>query len=76
MKKSFSEKRIIKILAELEAGSTIAQVSRKHGVHVTRACLKFCINGYTSRRKKVWPFQRRLFAPTKARSRSIYLRGV
>lgn len=33
MKKNYSEEQIIKILAELEAGSTIAQVSRKHGVH-------------------------------------------
>jgi putative transposase len=34
MKKNYTEEQIIKILAELEAGSTVNQVSRKHGVHV------------------------------------------
>jgi putative transposase len=33
MKKNYSEEQIIKIVAELEAGSTVPQVSRKHGVH-------------------------------------------
>jgi transposase-like protein len=33
MKKNYSEEQIVKIAAELEAGSTVAQVSRKHGVH-------------------------------------------
>lgn len=33
MKKNYGEEQIIKILAELEAGSTVAQISRNHGVH-------------------------------------------
>jgi putative transposase len=33
MKKNYSEEQVIETLAELEAGSMIAQVSRKHGVH-------------------------------------------
>jgi hypothetical protein len=32
MKKNYTEEQIIKILAELEAGSTVNQVSRNHGV--------------------------------------------
>jgi putative transposase len=38
VKKNYSEEQIIKILAELEAGSTVNQVSLKHGVHVNTLC--------------------------------------
>lgn len=34
MKKQYSEEQIIKILAEHEAGSTVTEVCRKHGLHV------------------------------------------
>lgn len=33
MKKRFTEEQIIKVLAEHEAGLTVAEVCRKHGLH-------------------------------------------
>ena len=34
MKKHFTEEQIIKVLSEHEAGQTVAEVCRKHGLHV------------------------------------------
>lgn len=34
MRKHFTEEQIIKVLAEHEAGLTVAEVCRKHGLHV------------------------------------------
>jgi putative transposase len=34
MRKHFTEEQIIKVLSEHEAGLTVAEVCRKHGLHV------------------------------------------